>query len=95
MEPAHHCLAKRYSLRTPSSPSSPFENFLNNKLLEKDRVDTDVPTKPKGNRPWVAQELDLNRQTTKTSRIAAAKGKNNSSKILRRKSCHYNTPSSD
>ena len=55
----------------------------------------DVPTQPKGNRPWVAQELDLNRLTTKTSRMVAVEGKDSSSKILRRKSCHYKTPSSD
>ena len=95
MEPAHHCLAKRNSFRTTSTPPSPIESLISKKLLEKDQVEMDIPTQPRGNKPWVAQEFDLNILATKTSRLGPFETKNGSTKILRRKSCHYNTPSSE
>lgn len=64
MEPAHQSLAKRKSFKTPSSP---FEELLSKKLLGKERPD--VPTKPKTNQPWIAQEMDMNNLATRVEKM--------------------------
>ena len=64
MQPAHYCLAKPECYKNMVSP---FEEVLNRKLLEKERMD--IPTQPKTNRPWVANETDMNTLATRTSRL--------------------------
>ena len=54
MEATHRYLVKKNSFVTPSTPPSPIEDIINKKMLEKNQIDTDVPTQPKGNRPWLA-----------------------------------------
>ena len=85
MEPAHECLAKRNSFKNIASP---FEEILNKKLLEKEKVD--IPTQPKANRPWIARQTDMNSLATRTSRLKPIESKNESGESDRRKSCHYN-----
>lgn len=85
MQPAHYCLAKPECFKNIASP---FEEVLNRKLFEKERMD--IPTQPKTNRPWVANEADMNTLATRTSRLKPIEQKNESKGNLRRISCHYN-----
>jgi len=39
----------------------------------------DIPTKPKASRPWVANEQDMNKLATRTSRLRPIELKNESS----------------
>lgn len=44
-------------------------------------------TKPKINQPWIAKQIDLNKETTRTNRLQSIHKKENENNLLRRKSC--------
>jgi hypothetical protein len=48
---------------------------------------TDIGTKPKICKPWVAKQIDMNKETTKTNRLQSIHKKANQTNQLRRKSC--------
>ena len=87
MQPAHHCLPRKNNFK--KEPVL-IQDILDKKLENKEK--TDVPTQPKTNRPWVAKEVDMNKMTTRTSRMISLLPSTRNIQTRRRKSCQANTP---